>query len=83
VEGYQIANVLEMLITAGSVLAGLWIVTRVWIHRRSRLTGSDLSALTGSIDSLRNSVEDMRQDLAERALSKLGGPAGDRQLPPS
>ena len=90
-QGYQIENVIEMLITAVSVLTGLWIVSRIWIHRRGRQPGPELSHLTESVQALRDSVEAMRGDLVdvadrldftERTLARFSPPPGERQLPP-
>lgn len=90
-QGYQIENVLELLITSVSVLTGLWIVARAWTHRRGRQPGPDLAGLSESVRALRDSIEEMRGDLAdvadridftERTLARLSPPPGERQLPP-
>ena len=68
-EPYQIENVLELLITAAAGLAGLWIITRVWIARRSQVGSGDLHKVVEAIQNLRDSVDSVRLevgDVAER-----------------
>jgi UDP-N-acetylglucosamine 2-epimerase len=68
-EPYQIENVLSLLITAAASLTALWMITRVWIHRRSRIGSGDLQKIVEAMQNLRDSVESMRLevgDVAER-----------------
>jgi hypothetical protein len=68
-EPYQIENVLELLITAAAGLTGLWIITRVWITRRSQVGSGDLRKVVEAIQNLRDSVDSVRLevgDVAER-----------------
>lgn len=60
-----LAEVLTTLIIAGSVLAGFGLFLH---HRRKGVSGSppeQLAELTRAVDTLRMSVEGMRQDLTE------------------
>ena len=91
-EGYQIQNVLEMLIVTLGSLTGLWMVTRVFIARRLRGGGPDVANLAQSVDRLRESIEGMREELVdvterldfnERVLARMAEEAkANRQLPP-
>ena len=91
-ESWQIMNLLEMVIIAGSVLGGLGMLTWAWSKRRPTLGKGELANLTASVETLRESVEGMRADLvdvsdrldfAERVLSRVadGAAADGRQLP--
>ena len=92
-ESWQIMNLLEMVIIAGSVLGGLGMLTWAWSKRRPTLGKGELASLTESVETLRESVDGMRADLvdvsdriefAERVLSRVadGGTAADsRRLP--
>ncbi len=92
-ESYQIQSVLEMVIISVSTISALWIVTRAWIGRRSRIGGADVTRLTESVDRLRESVEGMRVELGdvgerleftERMLAQLADRGADRPpLPPA
>ena len=64
-EPYQIENVLEMLITAAAGLTALWMITRLWIHRRGQVGAGDLKKVTEAIDSLRDSVDSMRLEVGD------------------
>jgi flagellar biosynthesis regulator FlaF len=81
-EPYQVENVLEMLITAASVITGLWIVTRAWVHRRGQANPADLRRVAEAIEHLHDSVEATRLDVAdmaerleftERVLAQIAG----------
>ena len=91
-ESWQIMNLLEMVIIAGSVLGALGMLTWAWSKRRPTLGKGELASLTASVETLRESVEGMRADLvdvsdrldfAERVLSRVadGAAADGRQLP--
>ena len=91
-ESWQIMSLIEMVIIAGSVLGGLGMVTYAWVKRRPSLGKGDVTRLTESVETLRESVDGMRADLvdvsdrldfAERVLSRVadGAAADGRQLP--
>ncbi len=92
-ESYQIQSILEMAIISVSTITALWILTRAWIGRRSRLGGADVGRLAESVDRLRESVEGMRVELGdvgerleftERMLAQLADRGTDRPpLPPA
>lgn len=86
VEPYQIRDLAEMLIISGTFLASLFMLTRVFISRRTRLGNEDLKKLIESIDGLKESVDGMRLDVgdvterldfAERVLARM---ADDKKL---
>lgn len=64
-EPYQIENVLEMLITAVAGLTALWMITRLWVHRRGQVGSGDLKKVAEAIDSLRDSVDSMRLEVGD------------------
>ncbi|UCG85685.1 MAG: hypothetical protein JSW71_17415 [Gemmatimonadota bacterium] len=91
-ESWQIMSLLEMVIIAGSVLGGLGIITYAWVKRRPSLGKGELAGLTQSINTLRDSVDGMREELGdvsdrldftERVLTRLAdtAKAGDQRLP--
>lgn len=91
-ESWQIMNLLEQLIIAGSVLGGLGMITYAWVKRRPAGGKGEMGRLTDSINSLRESVEGMREELSdvsdrldftERVLSRVADTAkpADRRLP--
>jgi len=63
-EGYQIQNILEMLIMSGATISVVWIAARVFIHRK-RVSGTADPKLIEAVDRLRESVDGMRDDLAD------------------
>ena len=79
-EPYQIRDLAEMIIISGTFLASLFMITRVFISRRTRLGKEDLKKLIESVDGLRESVDGMRLDVGditerldftERVLSRM------------
>ncbi|KPJ90455.1 MAG: hypothetical protein AMS18_10870 [Gemmatimonas sp. SG8_17] len=91
-ESWQIMNLLEMVIIAGSVLGGLGMITYAWVKRRPQLGKGELSGLTESINTLRESVDGMREELGdvsdrldftERVLTRIADTAKtrDQRLP--
>lgn len=91
-EGYQIQTILEILVYSGTFLASLWMITRVFIARRARLSAEDLKQLVDAIDHLRESVDGMRVDMGdvterldftERVLARMAEEkkVDQRQLP--
>jgi hypothetical protein len=91
-ESWQIMNLLEMLIVAGSVLGGLGIIAYAWVRRRPTLGKSELAGLTESVNTLRESVDGMREELGdvsdrldftERVLTRIAdaGKPADQRLP--
>jgi hypothetical protein len=91
-ESWQIMNLLEQLIIAGSVLGALGMITYAWVKRRPAAGKGELTRLTESINSLRESVDGMREELGdvsdrldftERVLARVADTAkpADRRLP--
>jgi hypothetical protein len=84
---YYVANLLEILIYAVSGLTGLWIVSRVVIARRRRVSEADLHQLTEALDGLRDAIDAMRLDMGDIAERLeftervLGQIADDRGTP--
>lgn len=64
-EPYQIRDLAEMMIISGTFLASLFMVTRVFISRRTRIGREELKKLIDSVDGLRESVEGMRLDMGD------------------
>ncbi len=64
-EPYQIRDLAEMIILSGTFLASLFMITRVFISRHSRIGKADLKQLVDSINSLRESVDGMRVDMGD------------------
>lgn len=64
-EGYQIANLLELLIIAGGSLGGLAIVAWAWVSRRSALGKGEMRRMLESVETVRESVEAMRAEVGE------------------
>lgn len=64
-EGYQIQNLLETLILATGMLAGLWIVTRAWMHRRTALSKGDVERLTTSLDQVKDGMTRLHDEMVE------------------
>ncbi|KPK06560.1 MAG: hypothetical protein AMS20_04445 [Gemmatimonas sp. SG8_28] len=85
---YYVANLLEILIYAMSGLTGLWIVSRVVIARRQRVSEADLHQLTEVLGGLRDAIDAMRLDMGDIAERLeftervLGQIADDRGSPP-
>jgi len=90
-EGWQIANLLETLIIAVSVLSGLGIATLGLVKWRAAVGKGGSTGLAESVNSLRESVEGMRDELGdlsdrleftERVLTRVaeGQKAGDKRL---
>lgn len=86
---YYVANLLEILIYAVSGLTGLWIVSRVLIARRRRVSDADLHRVTEALEGLRDAVDSMRLDMGdiaerleftERVLGQIADDRG--QSPP-
>ena len=91
-ESWQIMSLLEMLIISGSVLGGLGILTYAWVKRRPHMGKSELAGLTDSVNTLRESVEGMREEIGEvserlefteRVLTRIAetGSPRDQRLP--
>jgi hypothetical protein len=64
-EGWQVAQLLEMLIVSGAVVGSLGIVAWAWVKRRPHGSGGDIIRLTDSVETLRESVEGMRAELGD------------------
>lgn len=64
---YYVANLLEILIYAVSGLTGLWIVSRVLIARRQRVSDADLRGVAEALAGLRDAVDAMRLDMGDIA----------------
>ncbi len=91
-EGWQVAQLLEMLIVSGAVVGSLGIVAWAWVKRRSHTSGGDINRIADSVETLRESVEGMRAELGdvsdrldftERMLARVvDSPRGEnRELP--
>lgn len=90
-EGYQVQSILEMLIATAGTLTGLWIIARAWTQRRGVGDSKEIGRLTESVDGMRQSMEQMRDELidiserlefTERMLARLGeGGSSQQQLP--
>jgi hypothetical protein len=64
-EGWQVAQLLEMLIVSGAVVGSLGIIAWAWVKRRPHAASGDISGLTDSVETLRESVEAMRAELGD------------------
>ena len=64
-EGYQIAEILQVLIAVGGVLGGMGIIAWAWVKKRPQVGGADLAKLTEAVESLRESVDGMRDEVSE------------------
>jgi len=64
-EGWQVAQLLQMLIVSGAVVGSLGIIAWAWVKRRPHHASSDIRGLTDSVETLRESVEAMRAELGD------------------